>query len=452
MSNVARAAVLASIFHFLFACARLQGYALCYWFNAKGTILRFIGRIWWLDANWSIPMPLGDRTTGDALHFVLLSWARDKYDTKGITPSKALYADEVLKQTGNDVLELAGAAVDHLIGSIQDEDRRAIGVHAMVILLLARQKLMQRSFIAQNTLDLIVRASKRAVRSRFGICDQLSGTAVASSCTYLETCMRGGDGVSSVARAFEAGFLSCFLAGFDATTHQEYLDLFKNRLSTYLVHLPVVRSAAKAFKKIKKAEIERRMSRRGPLWEAWVAFKKTLEERIEVAGETVHLICGSRMCNRIDFTDDCLRYCVGCMDKAYCSAECQRQDWKTDGHRKLCKEMRWRRIENHEIELSDENRAFMDKVIAHDRIANMPTAFEIIHQTRQFALEFDYTMFPLKVLPVRGEVIEKPGYTIFQVKVPVGGYSYTFQIEVLVPQDVADSLRSGNLNPVFGLP
>ncbi|KAJ7490538.1 hypothetical protein FB451DRAFT_621424 [Mycena latifolia] len=431
LSWVAQTVTLQGIVHFLFACAQMQGYSICYWFNKAGA-LGIIGNIWCLQAEHSEPPP--GTPTAQVLHFVLLSWSRDMCST----PSQAPLGEKLVEETKKDAQELAFAGLAHLVRDTAQNCRKMIVYDMTVLLLLMRHQPIQKALLARHSVHIVIRALGRVVHPRLAIRDEISDDVVTSSCAYLVNCLNTGDAVSSVIRAFEAGFLPSLLAGL--RKHPEHFPVLHTFLPPYLVYLSVVRSAAKSLKKIQKLELENRMERRGPLLDAWTTFKKALEARIELAGDGVHLVCSSKQCNRIDFTDDCLRYCHGCMLCAYCSTDCQAADWKA-GHDKYCKDTRTRRNEGTKVKLLPTDLSFAQTVLERDRILRSLEVMEIMHRTRVLAIEFDYTVFPMKVRPF--DALEaKASYTLLQLTLPPGRQPHKLHIKYPMPKDLAESVTS----------
>ncbi|KAJ6585500.1 hypothetical protein B0H19DRAFT_422199 [Mycena capillaripes] len=438
ISPMAAMLVQQSITHFLFACLRLQGYPICYWFNKAGA-LGMIGNLWCQQAESSTFIP--GTPTPKILHFALLSWSRDMYDTEGQDPSQAKYGQRLMEDAKKNAKELSFATLAYLVRDTQQRSREVIVYHLLVLLLLARHEPIQQSLMSHHSLHIVTRALFRVVRPRLAIRDEISETVVMSSCTYLIKCLNTGDGISCVIRAFEAGLFPSLIVGL-RSTHSEFFPLLHSYLPPYLIYLSVVRAAAKALKKIRKSGIESRMERRGPIFEAWSTFKKILDERIELAGTKVHLICANKQCNRMDYTDKCLQYCCGCMDRAYCSSECQIRDWQVGGHREHCKETRKRRTEGQKTKLSRENIDFAaNTVVERDRILRALEVSQIVHSTRTLAVEFDYTVFPMQVRPFQ-TLEAKPLYTLVQLKLPSGRQPRLLHIKYPMPKDLADSVTS----------
>ncbi|KAJ6583917.1 hypothetical protein DFH09DRAFT_1359871 [Mycena vulgaris] len=437
ISWAAQTITLQAIMRFLFACLQLQGYSICYWFNNAGA-LGMVGNIWALQAEAS-ELPPGTPAS-QILHFSLLCWSRDMYDTKGQEPSRAKYGEKLMEETSKGTRELSFAVLAHLVRDTAQKSRVTIVYNLLVLLLLARHDPIQKSLLARHSLHITTRALVRVVRPRLAIRDEISDNVVTSSCSYLITCLNSGDGISCVIRALEAGFLPSLLAGL-RPMHHEFFPILHNHLPPYLAYLCVVRAAAKALDKIRILGIENRMERRGPLMESWTTFKKVLEHRIELAGETVHLVCANKQCNRIDFTDKCLRYCVGCMIRAYCSSECQVIDWRAGGHRNYCKDTRTRRTEGQKVKLSQEDISFARSVLEGDRLLRSLEVMEIVHRTRTSAVEFDYTVYPMKVRPLSA-LEAKPSYTLVQLTLPPGKHPHKLHVKYPMPEDLVESVTS----------
>ncbi|KAJ7075787.1 hypothetical protein B0H15DRAFT_614521 [Mycena belliarum] len=425
-----------AVVYFLFACLQLQGYSICYWFNNAGA-LGMIGNVWYLQAEHYAPLP--GTPIAQILHFALLCWSRDMYDTKGQEPIRAQYGQRLIEETGRTVEELSFAILAHLVRDTAQDSRETMVYNLAVLLLLSRHEPISKSLMARHSLHIAIRALHRIVRPRLTIRDDLSDNVVTSSCSYLLNCLNTGDGASCVIRSLEAGLLTSLLAGFRPTHHEHY-HILHSTLPPYLVYLSVVRPAAKALKKVQKLGLEGRMDRRGPLFDSWSIFKRVLEQRIELAGDKAHLVCASKKCNRVDFTDDDLRYCVGCMLCAYCSRECQTSDWKA-GHSKYCKNTRASRNAGTKVKLASEDLSFAQQVLEKDRILRSLEVMQIMHKTRELAIEFDYTEFPMKVRPMKA-LEAKTSYTLIQLTLPPGRQPHKLHVKYAMPKELAESVTS----------
>lgn len=91
------------------------------------------------------------------------------------------------------------------------------------------------------------------------------------------------------------------------------------------------------------------------------------------------------------------------------------------------------------IKLSSENISFIRDVLERDRILRSLEVAEIVHRRRSLAVEFDYTVFPMKVKPC--DTLEaKPSYTLVQLKLPAGQHSHLLHVKYPMPRDLADSV------------
>ncbi|KAK7048747.1 hypothetical protein R3P38DRAFT_1876793 [Favolaschia claudopus] len=431
----------------IFVCYRLPGYSICHWFSEAGG-LGMLGQIWCFEAECplsaAIPVLLPfEEEISSYLHFALISWSRDSYDANSGSPFQRNFGEQFMKVTKKTPQEVASAGLAHVnreTAAIAERRTRKRFVYSLPVLqLLSRHEPIQHQLLAQHSIHIVTRALVRVLRPRRAIHDEMSEEAVTSVCSSFVDSLKSGDGISCVIRALEAGFLQGILAGF-RPAHWEYYPLLSRYLPCYLVYLSVVRAAAKALKKIRKARLEQRMERAGPIFEAWETFKQVLEERIELAGAKVHLKCGNTKCNRIDYTDNCLRYCLGCMGAAYCSAECQVYHWQHGGHREYCKDVQTRQKEQRKVKISAENLEYLHKcVVERDRIRRTLDVLNITYQSRSLAIEFDYTEFPLQVRAAE-DVATNPAYTLVQVKVPCGKEARLLHIKYPMPRDLSDSI------------
>ncbi|KAJ7643668.1 hypothetical protein FB45DRAFT_1052581 [Roridomyces roridus] len=440
--------VLGSTVNFLSACLMMQGYALRHWFNMHG-MLGLIGAVWLLQAQRYTPGIALEKPLGETLDFALLSWANDMrlYFSEGIDPhQKAI--EELLRQTNKTIQELGYATVVHLHRDTEANARGEIVADVMLMNLLG----LDFPGHKPNSVHMVTRAMARVIRPQNLLRDPLSADIMQEGCTYIHDWIKGGDGPSCVIRALEAGLLPCLLVGSRCPLPDDYCPPLLLRLPSYLVHLSVLRAAGRALHKFDMVAMERRMNRRGALWDAWFAFRKTLEERVRLAAQItiVDLRCANKECDRIDFVDGVhLRFCVGCMERAYCSRKCQKRDWKLGEHRAYCKETRTHRMNGTKIKLSAENKNFAGAILERDRVAKTLEVLGMMHNTKKLAIEFDYTSFPFSI--VSCETLEpNPSYTLVQMKLPGGKHSHLLRVKFPMPQDLTESFAMDGIGPGAG--
>lgn len=119
---------------------------------------------------------------------------------------------------------------------------------------------------------------------------------IKTCCRCLPQLLPHASGISEVIRALEAGILPAL---FRIVTHwQPYFQdknddiaFLKDVLPVHIVYISVLRVVAKELKKVEKLALEDRTKHQGPLWDAWMLFKKAAEDRIEAAGKLVRRVC-----------------------------------------------------------------------------------------------------------------------------------------------------------------
>lgn len=55
-------------------------------------------------------------------------------------------------------------------------------------------------------------------------------------------------------------------------------------------------------------------------------------------GEMEKKFCDASGCEKIEKVVGEWKMCGGCRKRSYCGLACQRQDWRVDGHRKVCRD------------------------------------------------------------------------------------------------------------------
>ncbi|KAJ7432946.1 hypothetical protein FB451DRAFT_358513 [Mycena latifolia] len=126
--------------------------------------------------------------------------------------------------------------------------------------------------------------------------------------------------------------------------------------------------------------------RQTPHFAAWMMFCKLVIERedLQMSLDLVHpshqLACDNMACGKISARTSLMR-CSGCRSTSYCSAECQRRDWKEGGHRAECMRRNARRLDESDGALTSRDRQFLRELLHHDYETQRP---EIIRRQLDF--------------------------------------------------------------------
>ncbi|KZP28805.1 hypothetical protein FIBSPDRAFT_234738 [Athelia psychrophila] len=229
--------------------------------------------------------------------------------------------------------------------------------------------------------------------------------------TLLDT-MSLINGPSWVVQAFEAGILPAILISVPRMKHSpesvssECASLLSDILCQYLVYKSVIRSAAKAIKRVDRLKFDEGSG--GPIWEAWNTFKTLAQERIALKKETDKKEIRQNRCHSIkcegviDLENDELLACSGCFAANYCNRVCQKMDWPT--HKSRCQDTQRQIREGINIPLSKGDVSFLRAIIRHD-IYDNAAAVEMLHTAiahrhcspSEFAFSMDYTQVPVEI-------------------------------------------------------
>ncbi|KZP10497.1 hypothetical protein FIBSPDRAFT_963101 [Athelia psychrophila] len=194
--------------------------------------------------------------------------------------------------------------------------------------------------------------------------------------------------------------------------------LLFNMLCQYLVYRSVVRSAAKAIRRVERLKLDDSLG--GPIWDAWTVFKRLSQERIQISQERIALKedpskANATFCSRLNCLasidpDELLR-CSGCWQTFYCDSACQRMDWKA--HKSECRETQQLLRDGIQVAMSPADSKFIGDIVEKDIRRNNDSSLEKLLMAlkasptkRRTPSEFffcaDYTTVPvnIKVIPV----------------------------------------------------
>ncbi|KAJ7478214.1 hypothetical protein FB451DRAFT_1556979 [Mycena latifolia] len=133
----------------------------------------------------------------------------------------------------------------------------------------------------------------------------------------------------------------------------------------------------------------------------WQKLKKTSTERLVVLKDFEHRkhtslkACDNLECNTPISSKAQFMRCACCETAYYCSPACQTVDWKTGGHREICRPLRSTRLR--EPPLTRRERAFLRLLLYHEYKAAKPKILreQIIFMNRNpdtaFYTSFEYT-------------------------------------------------------------
>ncbi|KZP22034.1 hypothetical protein FIBSPDRAFT_1043749 [Athelia psychrophila] len=179
--------------------------------------------------------------------------------------------------------------------------------------------------------------------------DEKAACECLTSCFFLliqPTMTRNGP--SWVSKALDAGILLAIMKSAPRMQHMPDIAvsncaaLLSYNLCQYLVYKSVIRSAARAIKRVDHDPTLADSG--GHIWEAWNVFKTLAEERIAFKDgkdeldteEAERHSCNRAQCDARTNYHQLLR-CSGCFEAFYCDKSCQRMDWPD--HKPSCKKI-----------------------------------------------------------------------------------------------------------------
>ncbi|KAJ7652431.1 hypothetical protein DFH06DRAFT_535848 [Mycena polygramma] len=180
------------------------------------------------------------------------------------------------------------------------------------------------------------------------------------------------EGYRHLPTALEAGLLKCliYMADLDYRFTEAYLTAFWDEvLPSSLVYYHVLSHMERALSEAKKMAKSSNF-KSSPKFAAWKKFKELATQRLEVLaqfdspGYVTQRACENMKCNRICEKVH-FRRCSGCQSAYYCSAQCQRSDWSSGGHRESCALNRSLSLNPHSS-LDVKERNFLRALLNHD--------------------------------------------------------------------------------------
>ncbi|KAJ7626190.1 hypothetical protein FB45DRAFT_1005329 [Roridomyces roridus] len=173
-------------------------------------------------------------------------------------------------------------------------------------------------------------------------------------------------------RALQAGLLPHLISlveGIDAAYENDVDHLLVKVLAPMLVYYPVIVEMASSFEETHTRSQSDAFSR-SRCYPAWITLKALAHDRLwfldawEAAGRPSSLRCHNLQCNTTG-SRNLFRRCAGCCTAAYCTPECQRNDWRA-GHREQC----GRLLEYHNqvvySRMGHRQKSFIRALINHD--------------------------------------------------------------------------------------
>ncbi|KAJ7062611.1 hypothetical protein C8F01DRAFT_1251421 [Mycena amicta] len=105
--------------------------------------------------------------------------------------------------------------------------------------------------------------------------------------------------------------------------------------------------------------------------EVWVPFEELLRDRVAALWwylsdkRVARRMCDNLNCGKIGEKAE-FKKCSGCSTFCYCSAECEREDWKAGGHKNACFSYESLRLHNQSLELTMREKSFLHGLLGWD--------------------------------------------------------------------------------------
>jgi hypothetical protein len=201
--------------------------------------------------------------------------------------------DFMVTISGNesDVAKMCLQRVEKALSGPTINDLELCGVIGMILCSAGNHQLSH-ALLANHSISVIARVMSRLTCGKPPYSVSLM-TCLKYCTMYLESFLPYTDGFTWIIQAVEGHLIMTILtsepllkwdrARIDPDDiEQEYTNLLRNIIAPYLVYRSVLRQVAKSVKKAKALNLDSRMRKSGPLWDAWLLFKQLVEERMEI--------------------------------------------------------------------------------------------------------------------------------------------------------------------------
>ncbi|KAJ7779882.1 hypothetical protein B0H16DRAFT_727733 [Mycena metata] len=226
-------------------------------------------------------------------------------------------------------------------------------------------------------------------------------------------------GYTGIEEALEAGLLRYLLAFTEKMVqpsrhgmYDDLQDLLCAVLPSGLVSHPILMLMKDSIPQFATAVLNPKF-RDSALFEDWITLTEDmLVGRLEVMdawdarGRPSYLACDNMRCGKIHRKTE-LKRCGACQIHAYCSSDCQRDDWHR-GHRTVCSDLREARLNLHQM-LRPRERAFLRALLHADyrrlqfQISLDTISFIHSHPGEPYFVLFDYS----ETVDVKAEVCSR---------------------------------------------
>ncbi|RDB28141.1 hypothetical protein Hypma_001425 [Hypsizygus marmoreus] len=212
------------------------------------------------------------------------------------------------------------------------------------------------------------------------VIDDCHATCIQSSCHYIRAVVEARDDFMWINSAIHIDLIPSMLRAGLRASDEIIGSLYAvfEFLRVHLCYRTVLRSLAKVMTSPGVATLMSRITRDSKFWTAWgrfstsayidLGYKITFDER----GLKYAHKCASPECSAVEALNaESFGLCGKCQYVVYCSKSCQKQHWKSGGHRSICDAVHHSRAEGRLPHISIRDIAFftflMDQEIERDR-------------------------------------------------------------------------------------
>ncbi|TFK71910.1 hypothetical protein BDN72DRAFT_895299 [Pluteus cervinus] len=279
---------------------------------------------------------------------------------------------------------------------------------------------------------------------RHGLIDTLT-----SGFMYLSKTLEAGTGLFEIGQAIDAGIIEAFVESspfftlMPAENWTSVEEIFDWVIPKYLVYGSVIRAVSENLCRLPDTPRLQNI-RHTPAWKAFQFMRKLTLERLLVKkyAKRTSICCGNEKCEEVKLKEKFLE-CSSCHTARYCSAACQKADWKS-GHRSDCEGFRQDYVSKHPEAYGKRDKIWFELVAIYYAGFQLP---ELRKTTRreypnnhlsQFTLIIDFCRVP-------------PSFTlrIFDERKDDSTTSSQSRVQSLDESDQAFIAKEGARTPVF---
>ncbi|KAJ7835383.1 hypothetical protein B0H14DRAFT_2796745 [Mycena olivaceomarginata] len=190
--------------------------------------------------------------------------------------------------------------------------------------------------------------------------------AIGSCLEFLDAALPMADGFAWTTHAAHIGLLPALVrteswaAELPDDAQATRVSLIR-LLALYSMYPSLLRHLVRSTRRILELGLRETIQDNPPVWTAYLELEALVTERSSSGEADLEIRCYNPACRKVD-TQNSFSSCSGCFTTSYCSAECQKEHWKS-GHKVECKALKSLRLEGKAPPVSAEDYGFATKLV-----------------------------------------------------------------------------------------